>query len=208
MSGIAGPTPAGGRARARPRRLMAALGLALALAAAASPALSSDVAVTVQHREEIYEVRGRFITNARIEIVWDVLTDYERIPGFVQSLKRSEIAERDGSRVTLRQVASVGVFPLRKTARVTLEVEEQKPNRIQFRDLLFEDFRYYSGSWELMADSSRTIVAYALDARPHAAVPHLIGRSMMSHGAIDLLSQVRAEMERRARAEHPAEGSR
>ncbi len=82
---------------------------------------------------------------------------------------------------------------------VTLEVEEEAPNRIQFRDLLGEDFRHYSGSWELMSDSSRTIVAYALDARPRASVPHLIGRSMMSHGANDLLSQVRTEMERRAR---------
>ena len=194
MNGIAGTTPERGRARARPLRLVALLVLL-----AVAPALAEDVAVTVQHRDEVYEVRGRFVADAPLELAWHVLTDYEHIPGFVESLKRSEIAERDGPRVKLRQLASVGVFPLRRSARVTLLVEESAPHRIRFQDLLGEDFRHYSGSWELMGDSARTIVAYALDAKPRAAVPHLLGRSMMSHGARDLLRQVRAEMERRAK---------
>ena len=198
MNGSAETTRTRGRAQARPRRLHTVL---LALLLAAAPARAGDIAVTVQHRDEVYEVRGRFITNARIELVWEVLTDYEHIPGFVESLKRSEIESRDGTRVRLRQVAAVGVFPFKKTARVTLEVEEEEPNRIEFRDLLGEDFRHYSGSWELMSDSARTIVAYALDARPRSSVPLVIGRGMMSHGANDLLSQVRAEMERRARTQ-------
>jgi hypothetical protein len=88
---------------------------------------------------------------------------------------------------------------MRKTARLTLEVLEQRPDLIAFRDTLGQDFRLYSGRWALHSDSARTTVVYELDATPRASVPPWIGRSMMSHAASDLLKQVQAEMERRTR---------
>jgi len=130
--------------------------------------------------------------------VWRVLTDYEHIPGFVGSMKHSTVEHRDGPRVRVNQSASIGVFPMRKTARLALDVLEEQPDRLAFRDTLGQDFRLYSGSWELLSDSSRTTVIYSLDATPKAPVPSWIGRSMMSHAATDLLRQVHAEIERRA----------
>lgn len=196
MNGIAGTIPVGGRAQARPSRLRWALALLLL---GAGPARADDLAVTVVHHDEIFEVRGRFTTVASLDTVWRVLTDYERIPGFVESMKLSAVERRDGPRVQVNQVASIGVFPMRRSVRLTLDVLEQEPDRIAFNDTLGKDFRLYCGSWVLTSDSARITVSYALDATPKAAVPHWIGRSMMSHAATDLLRQVHAEIERRAR---------
>jgi uncharacterized protein YndB with AHSA1/START domain len=163
-------------------------------------ARADDVAVTVDYRDDVYEVHGRFSTRASVDSVWRLLTDYERIPGFVKSMKESTVQRRDGPRVRVRQVASLGAFPMKKTAWLTLEVLEERPHRIAFRDTLGRDFRTYSGLWELRRDSTQTLVLYTLEATPKTAAPHWIGRGMMSHAARDLLQQVRAEAERRTGA--------
>lgn len=190
--GIAGNLPKRGRAQARPR------GVLLALLLAATPALASDVAVSVKHKNEIYEVRGRFVTRASIGVAWAVLSDYDNIPRFVDSMKESRVETRDSTRLKLRQAATVGVFPARKTVRITLDVEEQVPHRIRFHDVSGQDFRQYIGSWALAADSAGTTVTYTLDARPRSALVHVFGRNVMSRESSDLLKQVKAEIERRA----------
>lgn len=187
--------PMGSRVRAR---LLRAAALAAGIVcAAAAPA--GEVTLTVEHREGAYEVRGRFETAAHLDVVWAVLTDYEGIPRFVRSMRTSVVEERKGSRVRMRQEAIVGVFPLKRKARLVLEVQERAPERIEFRDLSGQDFRLYRGAWDLAGDSTGTRVAYSLDADPKAAAPSWIGRGMMRRGAEELLEEVRAEVERRAR---------
>ena len=196
-NGDAGTTPERGRARARPRRFAILLALLLGIAA---PAGASDPMVTVQHKGEIYLVRGSFTTNVPVQVAWEVLTDYENIPRFVNTMKKSEVVGRDSSGLRLRQVATVGVFPARKTSRILLVVQEQPLQAIRFHDEMGQDFHHYKGAWELRADSARVTVSYSLDARPRSPILHVFGRNMMSHAAQDLLKQVRAEMERRAKA--------
>lgn len=177
------------------RRAAALAGAILCAAAAAA----GEVTIAVEQREGVYEVRGRFETTAHLDVVWAVLTDYEGIPRFVRSMRESVVEERKGTRLRMRQEAVVGVFPLKRKARLVLDVQERAPERIEFRDLSGQDFRVYRGAWDLAGDSTGTRVAYSLDADPKAAAPGWIGRNMMRRGAEDLLEQVRAEVERRAR---------
>src|SRR6185503_14567908 len=100
------------------------------------------------YREGAYEVRGSFDTTAPLALVWEVLTDYERIPSFVESMKQSTVERRTGSRLQIRQQAVVGVFPVRRKARLLLDALERRPERIEFRDTLGQDFRFYRGAWD------------------------------------------------------------
>lgn len=187
-----------GRLRARPRGV-AAMTAALMLGAAV--ALSAEVTVTVEHRAGAYEVRGRFETKADSSVVWRVLSDYDHIPAFVESMKQSVVEERKGARFKVRQQAVVGVFPMRRKARLLLDVLERRPERIEFRDILEEDFHFYRGAWDLVGDSTGTLVAYSLDAAPKTAAPSWMARGVMRRSAVQLLEQVRDEIERRAIAE-------
>lgn len=189
--------PKRGRPGGRPRVMAAALA-ALILCAAASRA--GEVTLSVEHRERAYEVRGQFATIASPDLVWEVLADYGSIPRFVESMKQSAVESRDGARVRVRQEAVVGVFPVRRRARLVLDVLECRPERIEFRDRLGQDFHLYHGAWEMVGDSAGTSVGYSLDVSPKSAAPAWLGRSMMRRSAQDLLEQVRAEIERRARA--------
>ncbi len=195
MNRLAGRIGDRDRAQARSRHLSVALALLLVGAGAARAA---SVPVTVGYRDGVYEVRGEFATRARLDTVWEVLTDYDHIPSFVESVKHSDVEHRADGVVKVRQMASVGVFPFRRSARVTLDVREEARSRIEFHDMLGKDFSVYSGAWSLSGDSTRTVVVYSLNATPRVMVPRWLGRSMLSHSASDLLSQVRAEIERRA----------
>lgn len=186
-----------GRVRTRPWAKAVAMAAALMLCAAAV-VRAGDVKVTVEHREGAYEVRGRFATTADSGIVWRVLSDYERIPDFVESMKQSVVESRRGSRLQIRQQAVIGVFPMRRKARLLLDVLERRPERIEFRDIRGEDFHFYRGAWDLVGDSTGTRVAYSLDVAPKTAAPSWMARGVMRRSAEQLLEQVRDEVERRS----------
>jgi ribosome-associated toxin RatA of RatAB toxin-antitoxin module len=179
--------------------LVKAAALAVLILGAAA-ARSNNVWVTVEHRQGAYEVRGRFETTADSGVVWRVLSDYAQIPNFVESMKQSAVDERKGARVKVRQEAAVGVLPMRRRARLLLDVLERRPERIEFRDILEEDFHFYRGAWDIVADSTRTLVAYSLDTDPKTPAPSWLARGLMRKSAEQLLEQVRDEVERRAAA--------
>jgi carbon monoxide dehydrogenase subunit G len=171
---------------------------AAALLAMAGGAAAAAPIVSVESRSGTYEVQGEFTTAAPIDTAWAVLTDYEHIPSFVNSIKRSAVLRGSGDSVRVQQSAVVGVFPFRFTARVTLAVTEEPMRRIEFIDTLGEDFFRYAGSWSLRGDSSSTVVHYSLLAIPRSNAPSWFGRGMTSHGIADLLLQVHREIDRRA----------
>ena len=169
----------------------------LALASGAAAAASSPK-VTVELHSRVYEVRGSFTTSAPIDTAWAVLTDYGGIGAFVSSIRKSDVEPRNGEDLRVHQVATVGKFPFRLTARVALAVHEERPHHIAFADISGQDFRTYVGSWALRADSGSTVIAYVLDAAPRVGPPGWVGRSGMRHSVSEMLAEVRTEIERRA----------
>jgi hypothetical protein len=167
------------------------------------------VAVKVQEVQGTYSVRAELRTSATPEVAWNVLSDYDHIDTFVQSMRASTSERRADGQLLVRQIAAVGVFPIHKTVRVDLEVVEVPGHSIAFHDVLGRDFRAYAGAWDIGQDSTGTIVYYWLEAAPKAFVP-FVGRRVMAKGVRDLLSQVGSEMQRRAALEetpskeHPA----
>lgn len=184
-------------------RIAAAL---LALALLPARALAAD-AVDVRLRrndDRTYEVHGMFEVAASSPVVWGVLADYEGIPGFVYSMKRSSVRERrpDGT-IVLDQEAVGGLFLLSRRVRIVLEVR-RSPERLDFVDVGGEDFLSYAGSWQTQASDAGTLVSYDLRADPRFPAPGFVMKGVMRRGALDLLEQVRDEIVRRTRGTEPA----
>jgi hypothetical protein len=195
MTGVPGGTSrAVAGAGHRARVVLAALTLLTLMWRPAWPA--GDVAVEVDEHDDTFRVRGAFIVAVPRDVVWDVLTDYGHIGSFVRSIRASQVERHDGQ-IILHQDAWGGVFPFRRSMHVELDVHEEPERRIAFRDRSGRDFRQYSGEWIVAVDSAVVSVAYAVDARPRTAVPHMIARGLLSGSAQSLLAQVRAEMLRR-----------
>jgi hypothetical protein len=154
--------------------------------------------VTVEDRKSVSEVRGSFDAPVPLPVAWSVLTDYDHIDDFVSSMRTSAVESRADSDLTVRQEAVVGVFPFRRVAHLLLSVRERPDTSIEFRDVLDRDFRVYRGAWELRPGPSGTDVTYRLEARPASATPSFLDRAVLSRTVTRLLTQVRAEMVRRA----------
>ena len=169
----------------------------LALASGTAAAASAPV-VNVGSHSGVYDVRGSFTTRAPLAAAWNVLADYDGIPSFVSSMRESRVERRNGDTLLVHQVAIVTVVMFHRTATVTLAVTEASPHRIEFVDVLGQDFRSYSGSWSLRADSGSTEVSYVLRASPRTGASGWFSRGVMSRTTSDLLVQVRKEIERRA----------
>ena len=172
----------------------------LALLLVAALASARDVAVVIDPAPSACRVQGRFRAAVPATVAWDVLADYDHIPDFVRSMSVSRSERTADGHLRVHQTANASLFMFHRRMNVVLEIEEMHGRRIVFHDVLGKDFDHYAGEWRIEADSSGTIVHYALEADPKGALPHMMCRGMLRKTAEDLLEQVRAEMTRRAAA--------
>jgi carbon monoxide dehydrogenase subunit G len=192
-----------GPVRRSRRRSLATLLVCLGLAAGWAPGALANVpapVVSVEDQHSVSDVQGRFEVPVPLSVAWDVLTDYDHIADFVSSMRASAVESRSDSGLTVRQEAAVGPFPFRRVAHLLLDVRELPDRRIEFHDLLDRDFRLYRGAWELSPEPSGTAVTYVLHAQPTGAIPSFISHAFLSRTVRRLLTQVQAEMIRRASA--------
>ncbi len=189
--------PAGGgdaRARAGGRALV----LLLALAPVDRAAADGPVDVRVTRGSDGCHVTGSFTAPVSRRVAWDVLSDYDHISRFVSSIVSSKVERGTDGRLRVDQVATAKLLFVRKRIHVRLDVTEQAPQWILFRDVLGRDFRAYEGTWEVVPDSAGARVVYTLMAEPKT-IPKSMCRSMLKSAARELLQEVRAEMLRRTR---------
>jgi hypothetical protein len=189
------------RNRSTPRIAMLA---AVLLGGFRGTAAGKGPVVSVESHSGVYDVHGSFTTHAPIATAWEVLTDYDKIPSYVSSMRESRVEGRSGDTLRVHQVAVVTFLLFHRDATVTLAVKESRgnapsePDRIEFVDVLGQDFLRYTGSWSLRADSASTEVSYTLRAHPRTGPSGWFSRGVMSRLTSDLLVRVRAEIERRA----------
>src|SRR5215831_4060025 len=185
-------------------RSRALLGLAAVLLLAAPPSRAESSAhadepnVAVEDAKPGCRVRGTFRAPVSQSIAWEVLTDYDHIDKFVSSMRESRVERRTKDSLLVRQDAISSFFIVHHRVQVLLDVQENPTSRIAFHDVLRKDFRTYTGGWQVATDSTQTMVTYELTAEPSISVPRRVCRGMLRGVARDLLSQVRAEMMRRA----------
>lgn len=103
MSGLAARQPHWRRWRVPVLAGIASLASSLA-AVAAGGAVAQ---VEVRRDAEVYSVHASAQLAAGQRIVWDTLTDYERLREFVPGVRRARVLERQGNRLLLEQA---GVF--------------------------------------------------------------------------------------------------
>jgi len=128
------------------------------------------------HRRVVSSLR----IGAPVEAVWNVLTDYERLPEFIPNLEKSELFDRlpgaPEGYYRIRQVVSKIQTYMQLQADSVLDVVERPFREIQFRQV--SGFvKHLQGKWVLEPIESEwgegdTLLTYALEIRtPHSDIP-------------------------------------
>jgi carbon monoxide dehydrogenase subunit G len=179
-------------------RLAAALFLWAALAPAHA---AEDLVVEAQRQGESVEVRARAMVAATPALVWEVLTDYERLAQFIPGISRSVVRQRDGNRVVVEQSGEARFLLFSFPIEVRLEVTEGAPDWIVSR-AVGGNLRRMNGRYDIKADATRNIssVRYQGAIEPAFGLPPLVGVAAMRGMVEEQFTAMVAEIERRAAA--------
>jgi ribosome-associated toxin RatA of RatAB toxin-antitoxin module len=174
--------------------------IACALLLAANGALAAEeLAVEAERRNDGVEVRARAFIAAPVDLVWRVLTDYERLPAFVPGISRSVVLARQGSSLRLEQSGEARFLVFSFPMQVELDVLESPPHWVVSR-AVGGNVRQMSGRYDLKADPGRggVMLIYTGLIEPDFDLPPLVGTAALRHMAEEQFRAMVAEIERRA----------
>jgi hypothetical protein len=174
----------------------------VAIAPAPLDAGSCSLDTIHQEMERLPMGARRLAVQLRLDLhpdwLWSVLTDYENLHRFIPNLAVSRQLWRRQNRVALEQVGTQQFCGLRFSARVQLELsEERERGRLRFR-MLEGDFRCFEGTWAVGADATSTWLFYDLTVQGKPGMPIGLIEQRLKDDLASNLRGVQQEASRRA----------
>jgi hypothetical protein len=164
-----------------------------AVAPCGADPLFQPVSFSAHEKDGVDQVKARFYVNAQSQTAWAVLSDYENIPKFVHTMKKSHIEKRCDDNLLLTQEAEAGFLFITKKVHVLLKVHEVPGKSIAFEDVSLKDFCFYQGSWDIQTCPQGGVsVVYELEAKKNFDAP--FAGDYMNGGVKDLITAVQKEI--------------
>jgi len=169
----------------------------LALAGTASLAAESPVRkLDVAFEGDAYIVNAIFFAPAPPNIAWDVLTDFDKLQGWVPNVAESKVVKREDATVTVEQrgVAKYGAasFPY-VTER---KIELKPPTNIKTAQVK-GNMRRVESTILLEAEGKGTRITYHLEIVPSLLASTVMSKKFVEHEVGDQFTAIVGEMVRR-----------
>ena len=163
----------------------AVLGMGLVLFAV----LWSAAQAQVPQPEILFSVSrdGDFVVvDARVDLpvspamAWSVLTDYEKYPSFISTMRESKIVSRGPDGLVVDQKGSFGFLFFSQDIEVRMLILETLPSVIEARSLK-GSFRDLRGRYELQALGNGSRLQYSGRLQPEFRLPPIVGISVVHY---------------------------
>ena len=162
---------------------------------------NGEVAAIEQTMERLPSGSRRLAAQLRCDLparlLWDVLTDYERLDQFIPNLASSRLVHRKGDTVQLKQVGSQKLLGLRFSAQVLLELQEFRPDGVLRFSMLKGDFRRFEGSWQIRDLPDGSSLLYELTVQGCLGMPIRLIEERLRDDLSSNLKAVEAEARQR-----------
>ena len=177
------------------RTLVLVLALACNAAAAAdSPVRKLDVAF----EGDAYVVNAVFFAPAPPSVAWDVLTDFDKLQGWVPNVAESKVVKREETVVTVEQrgVAKYGAasFPYVTERRIELK----PPSGIKTAQVK-GNMKRVESTIALEAEGKGTRIVYHLEIVPSLLAGAVMSKNFVEHEVGDQFTAIVGEMTRRVK---------
>ena len=160
--------------------------------------------VKLTHLEDqSFQIDAAFVTEAKSSVIFNTLTDYEHHPDFLHAIKKVVQVQsiQQSPNITTKiidEVISERVLIFTKTVHVRLEVLEMPDKqRIEFRDILGEDFSKYEGYWQITSQNGQQVVSHHIVFKPTFNVPNWLVNRLFKKDSRKLLDEVQEEIIKR-----------
>ena len=179
------------------RSFIAAFVFAISSATALSvSARSNDVDVQVQIVDQEVRTSVSFFVAASQQRVWDVITDYERMPEYMRDTVMTKVVSRAGDTYRVLQKDKVKLGPFSIPLETVRDVKHVEPTRTESH-IVSGSFKKYDAEMKLVPESGGTRIVYRSAAVPDSALAAFAGESMIRKHAEERFRQIRAEILRR-----------
>ena len=187
--------------RVRIRELMRALSLAahccaLLFSCANAARAADDVSVEATRRDGALEVACRAILDAPYDLVWETLTDYDRLAEFIPGMRRSRVVERRGPLVIVEQSGEAGFLFLSFPIDATLASTERPPHALEVR-LLKGTLKRLEGAYRIEPQIGGRLLLTWSGTVEALSMPPLLGELVMRSVIEDQFRGMVREIERR-----------
>ena len=179
------------------RTLYKLLALALLAAQAAAACGADDVAVEVERKGRSFAVRAGATVAAPVSLVWEVLTDYERLPQFIPGISKSIVQAREANRVVVEQTGEARFLVFSFPIEVRLEVRESPQTSVVSRAVA-GNLRRMEGRYELHLEGGSVRLRYTGEMEPDFGIPRVLGTLLVRSMVEEQFTAMVAEIERRA----------
>jgi carbon monoxide dehydrogenase subunit G len=171
------------------------LGL-LVLPAARGARAADDISVESVRRDDALEVVCRATLDAPLAVVWQTLTDYDRLTEFIPGMRSSRVVERRGALVVVEQSGEARFLFLRYPIEVTVASIERPPYALE-ASLLKGNLKRFEGAYRIEPQGAARILLTWTGTVEADWMPPLIGELLMRSIIEDQFRGMVGEIERR-----------
>jgi ribosome-associated toxin RatA of RatAB toxin-antitoxin module len=156
------------------------------------------VAVEVERNNDAIEIDSRVLLPVQPRVVWQVLTDYNRIASFVPGLTISRVVSGAGEPILLEQRGQIDFTMFQFPVEVFARVEEQPYHTIRF-EAVRGNMREMRGEWNIdpLGENEGSRLRYRLHVVPGYWVPPVVGPAVIRRNFHDQFEALAREMMRR-----------
>jgi ribosome-associated toxin RatA of RatAB toxin-antitoxin module len=155
-----------------------------------------DLMFTATREGEFIVVEARVDLKASPDTVWAALTDYEKYPTFISTMRESKILSRGPEGVVVNQKGSFGFLFFSQEIETRLVVQETPPSVIVARSVQ-GSFRDMRGRYELQPLSGGTRLLYSGRFHPEFKLPPIVGTSVVHYAMQRNFTEMLDEIMRR-----------
>jgi len=178
----------------------------LALLAGGAARAQDGVSVVATRHEDALEVVCRATLDAPLDIIWQTLTDYGRLPEFIPGMRRSRVLERHGPVAVVEQLGDAGFLFLTFPIEVTLVSTERPPYDLDVK-LLKGNLKRLDGTYHVEPQKDGRLLLQWNGTVEALSMPPLLGELVMRSNIEDQFNGMVREILRREALRRGREGA-
>ena len=148
--------------------LLNLLGLLSQTSAQAQDIPDDGIAYYVKNMEDgNYQIDAYLSTKAPEIELWKAITEYEKTPTFVHSVKSSQVKSRDKNVVLVEMncAGKVLFLPIKVNLMLNI-IEKESEKTLDFVEKSGEDFKMFKGYWRVFNKNEKRVLHFSVLAKP------------------------------------------
>lgn len=142
--------------------------------------VASEILFTVSRDGDFVVVDARVDLPVSPAMAWSVLTDYEKYPSFISTMRESKIVSRGPDGLVVDQKGSFGFLFFTQDIEVRMLIFETFPSVIEARSLS-GSFRDIRGRYDLQSLGNGVRLQYSGRLLPEFRLPPIVGISVVHY---------------------------